>query len=179
MSTLITPKLIQCLRQTFGLRWDGIHGAAHWARVRRNGLELAPHTGANPRVVEYFAFLHDICRHDDGDDPEHGRRAAEFARTLLGTLIDLETHEFEELSTACELHTRGLIWGYSPTILTCWDADRLDLERVGVPPFRELLCTEAAKRPDMIQRARWRSTNKLYKFEKDAGRLDRLRILQM
>jgi len=30
-------------------------------------------------------------------------------------------------------------------VQTCWDADRLDLGRVGKMPRRDLLCTEAAK----------------------------------
>ncbi len=28
---------------------------------------------------------------------------------------------------------------------TCWDADRLDLPRVGIIPKKDRLCTEAAK----------------------------------
>lgn len=35
-------------------------------RVRTNGLRLACDNGANPRIVEYFAFLHDVCRRNDG-----------------------------------------------------------------------------------------------------------------
>ena len=36
------------------------------------------------------------------------------------------------------------------TIQTCWDADRLDLGRVGITPDPSWLCTEAAKRPEVI-----------------------------
>jgi uncharacterized protein len=95
--TLITPTLIQILRQRFTLDWQGFHGSPHWARVRQNGLRLAPLTGANPRVIEYFAFLHDICRDNDDHDPWHGIRAAEFVKTLHGVL-ELSTVEFDDLT---------------------------------------------------------------------------------
>jgi hypothetical protein len=32
------------------------------------------------------------------------------------------------------------------TVQTCWDADRLDLPRVGIQPLPQFLCTEAAKK---------------------------------
>jgi len=35
-------------------------------------------------------------------------------------------------------------------VQTCFDADRLDLERVGNPPEPELLCTTAARDQEMI-----------------------------
>ncbi len=34
--------------------------------------------------------------------------------------------------------------------LRCWDADRLDLGRVGITPRRKKLCTEGAKDPDLF-----------------------------
>ena len=51
---LVTRELVSRLRTRFALRWQGIHGASHWARVRWNGLALAEHTGANRTVVELF-----------------------------------------------------------------------------------------------------------------------------
>ena len=57
-----TRRLIPFLRARFRLDWQGIHGSPHWARVRENGLRLAARTGADERVVELFAFLHDSCR---------------------------------------------------------------------------------------------------------------------
>jgi uncharacterized protein len=69
MSSLITQGLIAFARSEFRLDWDGIHGAPHWSRVRHNGLLLAEHTGANTRVVEYFAFIHDLGRVGIRPDP--------------------------------------------------------------------------------------------------------------
>lgn len=154
---LISQALIGLLRERFELDWHGIHGAGHWARVRANGLRLAPLTGANPRIVSYFAFLHDVCRKDDYRDPWHGYRASEFARTLEKHLA-LDHHELEELLTACALHSEGYTGGYSPSILTCWDADRLDLGRVFIQPDPRYLCTDAARDPDMLDWAYRRST---------------------
>ena len=65
MPSLITNELMEFARSEFRLDWHGIHDAGHWARVRHNGLMLAAHTGANPRVVEYFAFLHDLGRENE------------------------------------------------------------------------------------------------------------------
>lgn len=155
--TLITPTFINILRQRFTLDWQGFHGSPHWARVRQNGLRLAPLTGANPRVIEYFAFLHDICRDNDDHDPWHGIRAAEFVKTLHGVL-ELSTVEFDDLTTACAFHNDGYTTGYNTTILTCWDADRLDLGRVFIKHNPLYLCTDAARDPKMLAWAYQRST---------------------
>lgn len=41
---------------------DGYHGKDHWLRALENGRELAAATGANLRVIELFAALHDSER---------------------------------------------------------------------------------------------------------------------
>ena len=155
---LITPDLVAALRREFRLEWQGIHGAAHWARVRRTGLQLARLTGANSRVVEYFAFLHDVCREDDGHDPWHGPRAARFALTIRTRHIDLDEGEFALLIAAMEGHTSGRRHD-DVTVCTCWDADRLDLARVGITPDPARLCTDAACDPETILRASLNATN--------------------
>lgn len=125
-------------------------------RVRQNGLRLARETGANTRVVELFAFFHDSCRRNDGRDPDHGARGAELAWELHGTDFELELPELELLTTACIGHSRGGTLA-DITVMTCWDADRLDLGRVGIYPEAERLCTEAARDPRLIQWAYARS----------------------
>lgn len=141
--------LVPHLRRQFKLDWRGIHGVSHWARVRQNGLYLCRSTGANVQVVELFAFLHDSCRQNDGHDPEHGARAADFAQSLHGSVFTLPDDEFTVLVEACQGHTHGRYSG-NVTVQTCWDADRLDLGRVGIKPLAERLCTSAAKNPEMI-----------------------------
>jgi len=153
---MIEPRLIQAIRREYPMCWDGIHGASHWARVRENGLRLAPLTGARARVVELFAFLHDSQRRNDLDDPEHGRRAARLAARLRGVAFDLETEDFDLLFLACRDHADGLTRG-DVTVQTCWDADRLDLGRVGIRPIAARLCTGAARDPAILEWAYARS----------------------
>ena len=45
------------------------------------------------------------------------------------------------------------------TVQVCWDADRLDLGRVGIEPIPEKLCTEPARDSKMIAWAYRRSLN--------------------
>lgn len=144
MESLITKELIQFARSEFRLDWDGIHGAPHWSRVRHNGLLLAEHTGANSRVVEYFAFIHDLGRENDHHDPQHGDRAAAIAEKIAGDLIDVTEQELQLLQDACALHSDGHIEA-DVTIMTCWDADRLDLGRVGIRPNPDRLCNPHAR----------------------------------
>ena len=150
---IITPMLIDLLRRKFRLDWNGIHGVAHCARVRTNGLRLACDNGANPRIVEYFAFLHDVCRRNDGRDPGHGARAARFAHHLRTRYLDLDDGEFSVLVAAIGGHTHGASHE-DLTVLTCWDADRLDLGRVGIEPAPERMCTAVARNPEVIANAR-------------------------
>jgi uncharacterized protein len=44
------------------------------------------------------------------------------------------------------------------TVQTCWDADRLDLGRVGMMPEPKRLCTAAAKAAEMLRWADGRAT---------------------
>lgn len=152
----IERELIRVIRRQFALDWKGLHGAPHWARVRENGLRLVETTRANTKVVELFAFLHDSCRCNNDSDYEHGKRAARFAEVLAGSVFELEPAELEDLLTACQGHSDGLRVG-SITVQTCWDADRLDLGRVGIRPHPNRLCTDAARDPAMIEWAYKRS----------------------
>jgi len=155
--SVITPALTAHLREHFALDWHDIHGAAHWARVRANGLRLAAATGARTRVVELFAFLHDARRQDDDRDPGHGGRAADLARELHGRFFRLADGELALLAQACRHHSEGHTAGADVTVLTCWDADRLDLGRVQEYPDSRRLCTAAARDPAMIKWAHERS----------------------
>jgi uncharacterized protein len=117
-----------------------IHGPDHWRRVESNGLFLATRTGADIAIVRLFALFHDSRRVNDGWDEGHGARGAEYAKSLRGTAFDLSDDRFELLHYACVWHTDGDHHDH-PTIATCWDADRLDLGRVGVMPDPERMCT--------------------------------------
>lgn len=130
------------------------HGLPHWQRVERNGILLS--TGIregvpfirkdiNIRVVRLFAYLHDKCRLDNGMDLEHGVRAARMLHTLRNTILkQLTDEEFSLLEMACRLHTTVLRTG-NLTVDTCFDADRLDLERIGIIPFHNKMATQNGK----------------------------------
>jgi uncharacterized protein len=151
------PLILRAVLEEYALPWDGAHGIAHWARVLENGRRLASETGADIEVVSLFAVLHDSRRTNEHTDPDHGPRAAEFARTLRGHLFDLSDHGFGLLHRACAGHTYERTHP-NVTIQACWDSDRLDLGRVGITPHPSRLCTEVAKRAETIRWADARGT---------------------
>src|SRR5271157_5370311 len=77
--------------------------------------------------------------------------------TCGGLLFDLPDPAFRLLHRACAGHTHERTHP-NVTIQTCWDADRLDLGRVGITPHPSLLCTDAAKRPETIKWADGRAS---------------------
>ena len=150
-------ELIRAIRREYSLGWRGIHGVTHWARVLENGFRLAPLTGARLEVVRLFAVFHDSRRVNEDHDPGHGRSGAAFAAVLRNkNLFQISDENFELLRIACTFHKSGKTDG-DITVQTCWDADRLDLGRVGIRPDPKYLCTKAAKDPAMISWAYQRS----------------------
>ena len=128
----------------FALGSHSVHGPSHWARVEKNGLELASETGADTTVVRLFAMLHDTCRLNDDTDLGHGPRAADMLGTMVGILFNIDPDRLALLEQAIRHHTDG-VTSPDPTIGTCWDADRLDLGRVGKNPEARFMSTEAGK----------------------------------
>ncbi len=155
-SSIITKLLINMIVDQSVLSRDGHHSLDHWVRVLINGRKLAELTGANLKVVELFSVFHDARRFNEGYDPEHGLRGAQFAREMQGEWFDATDHEMEMLVYACENHSDGLT-DADITVQTCWDAHRLDLGRVGTSPKAEYLCTDSARDPDMIKWAHGRA----------------------
>ena len=121
-----------------------VHGPDHWRRVERNAMLLARANGADMTVVRLFALFHDSRRVNDAWDDGHGARGAAHAAELRGTLFDLSDDRFQLLHFACTWHT-DRIEHDDPTIAACWDADRLDLGRVGIAPDPHLLNTTLAR----------------------------------
>ena len=152
----LTPELVRFVVSKFKLSHSGVHGPSHWMRVRKNGLELAQKTGANTGVVELFALFHDSCRVNEDTDHGHGSRGADFAQQCFDDgLLTCSLGDLKLLKVACQQHTGGT---YAPneTVATCWDADRLDLPRVFIQVNPQLLCTQYAKDPVMIEAANQR-----------------------
>jgi len=122
-----------------------LHGDGHWRCVAATGARLIEAgEPADPAVVRHFALLHDCRRLDDGEDPEHGPRAAAYARRLAERgLLALSDEQLDLLVRACRDHT-GATTTTDPTIGVCWDADRLNLPRVGITVDPAYLSTLAA-----------------------------------
>ena len=135
---------------------NGFHGFAHWMRVLHNGRLLAETENANLKIVELFCLLHDTQRQNEDRDPEHGPRAAEYAHSSRGTLFDLKDDEMELLDEALRYHSDGYVEA-DITVQVCWDADRLDLGRVGIKPTPSRLCTYTAQSVDVLEAAYKRS----------------------
>jgi uncharacterized protein len=146
---LSVRELIRIILARSRLPAGSVHGIAHWARVLENARRIAPQTGADPRVLELFAVLHDSQRETDGYDEDHGPRAAAFARELRAD-IGLDDQAFTRLEQACDSHTRGVPFDSDLTVLTCLDADRLDIPRVGYKIKPDLLFTAAARNPAVL-----------------------------
>ena len=138
------PELLKHIRDQFKIDWHGIHGANHWARVLHHGQKIAKAREGDLLVVELFAFLHDSCRLDDYRDPLHGERGAEFAYGVNGQFFHLDRKQLDSLCFAIRHHSGGDV-SMDPTIQSCWDADRLDLGRVGIIPSPRFLSNEAAQ----------------------------------
>ncbi|MBW3243690.1 hypothetical protein KUV57_13540 [Epibacterium sp. DP7N7-1] len=112
---------------------SSLHGEVHWRAVISCGMQIAKGTAADHAVVFAFGLIHDSQRLDDGYDLAHGARAAaslDALRTLPGLLT---SEQLSLLARACEDHENGLV-SEDPTIGCCWDADRINLWRVGVAP---------------------------------------------
>ena len=155
-SEIVTQAFIEFCCEAYQMDHEGFHGYAHWMRVLHNGRLLAKVEGANAKVVELFCLLHDTQRLNENRDPKHGYRASEFAKTLNGTWFNADDNEMELLVEALTYHSDGYVEG-DITVQVCWDADRLDLGRVGIKPIPSRLCTATAKSIDVLEDAYQRS----------------------
>jgi uncharacterized protein len=135
-------------------RASGVHSEHHWQLVGWVGAELARATpDVDSEVVFLFALFHDSMREHDGDDPEHGMRGARLATELYGRHHFASVAQVDLLVYACNEHTAGGL-SDDPTIGVCWDADRLNLWRVGTEPDPASLSTSAAREPSRIAASR-------------------------
>ena len=151
IETYDKQSMLTAIRKQFKINWNGIHGANHWARVLHHGITLGTERSADLLVIELFAFLHDSQRLSDGVDGLHGKRAAEYARSLHTVYFELAAPRLDALCEAIEHHSDGKV-KEDATIQTCWDADRLDLGRVGIMPSPDFLSNEAVKHIDEAYR---------------------------
>jgi uncharacterized protein len=141
---------------------SAFHGPPHWARVHRFGTLLADRLDLPPEAracVELFAWLHDLAREDDSGSPQHALDGAEQIDAVIPLVSDpLAPDQVETLRLAIRHHSDGMVaaraeeaglfaeigWPRDLVVATvgcCWDADRLDLPRVGVVPAARFMST--------------------------------------
>ena len=131
-------------------RGTGFTAHALGQSVRKRDCALPGQPAPMLRFVQRFALFHDSRRINEGVDDGHGFCGAELAATLRGVAFDLSDEDFALLYAACAGHTDGLTVG-DITVQTCWDADRLDLGRVGIVPEPRRLCTHPARESAILK----------------------------
>ena len=120
--------------------YSSIHGISHWDRVARNADALST-SDVDSLVVKAFAYIHDVERDNESDDWKHGPRAALLVDEIRSTVLCfLNDQEIEQLKEACRLHTLRYKTE-DATVNACFDADRLDLGRVGITPNPDKMAT--------------------------------------
>ena len=154
----IRQSLMNEILDQFKISKTGVHGPSHWARVKHHGMVIGERVGADLEIVNLFAFLHDSQRENEYSDPDHGLRAAKYAKQLNHVFFELRDIQMTLLIKALEGHSKVGVHTNS-TIQTCWDADRLDLGRVGIKPAPEFLSKEGQKWIDFAYE--WSVTGKV------------------
>lgn len=110
-----------------------LHGEQHWRAVADAGVEIALHGGGCPKLALAFGMIHDCQRLNDDWDPLHGTRAARWAKRSRHAKNLLGADSLALLVKACDGHDGGRTTK-SAAIGACWDADRINLWRVGIEP---------------------------------------------
>ena len=98
-------------------------------------------------------MFHDSMRFNDDHDPDHGLRGGFLACCLNAEVIGLSEERLDLLNTACRDHSGGLTTD-EPTIGSCWDADRLDLVRLGRAIDNDAMSTAPGRSLELQDRAR-------------------------
>lgn len=139
-----------------------LHGPAHWVRVHRFGSLLSGYCGlpeTERHCVEIFALTHDLGRVDDNGGNQHALDGADYFREYATAVFpDMEDRALDWVETAIRHHSDGLTADVADRqglfahlageresvrlmIGCCWDADRLDLLRLGMSPRAEKMST--------------------------------------
>ncbi len=145
--------LIEFLTRKAPLVDSPIHGIRHWSAVICTGLEIRRRRPEiDPTLIKLFGLIHDACRVDEGTDRDHGRRAADLVILLQTKFFKLSEDDLALLHEACAEHSDGHIHT-NPTIGAMWDADRLNLVRLGITPSHRFLSLHESRAPDLIDLA--------------------------
>ncbi|HBG14571.1 MAG TPA: hypothetical protein DDW96_04515 [Synergistaceae bacterium] len=120
-----------------------LHGIPHLRRVAILSGRLSKAVGEDVESAVVMGFLHDSARKNDGNDIEHAHDSAILARELIERFFP---HlDVDRICDAIEGHADGEVTK-DPLTACLWDADRLELKRIGRTIDTELLSTKVAKR---------------------------------
>jgi len=124
--------MLRALRSVYKGDWHGYHGVRHWYNVRYTARYLQQFDPNKDYLVsDLFALFHDAGRVTDGRDPGHGVRGVQIAYRFRNKLFKCTDLQFARLEYACIHHSKGLL-SDDIVIGACWNADRMDLPRVGI-----------------------------------------------
>ena len=162
-SFLLTPSIILPHITPLAKHNSSLHGIAHWTRVHRYGLLLADSLGlseAEKLAIALFGWTHDLARTDDGGGNQHSLDGAKYVHVVTKTLFnDFPEDILNIISCAIRYHSDGMNaeealhelpianhsnWSHESVlnvISCCWDADRLDLLRLGIVPDESKMST--------------------------------------
>ncbi len=120
-----------------------LHGVSHLRRVAILSGRLANAVGEDVESAVVMGFLHDCARSNDGNDTEHGHESAFLARGLIERFYP---HlDVDRICEAIAGHADGEVT-IDPLTACLWDADRLELKRIGRTIDLDLLSTKVARR---------------------------------
>lgn len=158
---MIDQDSLACLK-TYWSYDSQLHGARHWAHVAYFGRKLATMSGLDEsafRCVNAFAWTHDLWRMHDGGGNQHGRDGFDRFQELDCDLVRQLNEPERQFVARCIRHhsdgytardacEQGLFDGIGlpdlwmiDTAGCCWDADRLDLSRLGRSPIARYMST--------------------------------------
>lgn len=140
-----------------------LHGITHWNRVYENCVTLANmrdiHNEINDRFFVLFALLHDHMRNGDGPCKYHATNGSNKIKSILTdiNLSFMNERDVNLLKAAISMHTSAMpdkpdlfmsqLSFYEQILVEiCWDADRLDIDRVYPTIDEKFLFTKEAKK---------------------------------
>ena len=120
-----------------------LHGISHLRRVAILSGRLANAVGEDVESAIVMGFLHDCARRNDKNDIDHARDSEVLARGLIERFY---SHlDVDRICEAIAGHADGDVTS-DPFTGCLWDADRLELKRIGRTIDLDLLSTKVAKR---------------------------------
>ena len=126
----------------------GLHGMSHLRRVASTAGRIASLISEDVEAAVVTGFLHDCARTDDGGGTSHAHDSACVAKNILPTCYP---HlDVDRLCAGIAGHADGVVTD-DLLIGSVWDADRLDLVRLGIEVDLGLLSTSVARRVAIVR----------------------------